>query len=325
LKFNYETKSLKTSEIPVLLTLHVRSSNLENQLSILKRAGIERIFVSIDGARDDTDYRNQKIINQILNLYKHEFREFKVRKLSENQGIAVAMITAIDWFFSRNQYGVIFEDDIEFQVDTLKYFALSLPKIKELERVLLISGFQPFFKSIDQEQVVFTNYPQIWGWATYSEKWLEMRKYILEQPPIMRKIELAKRKFWQVGWQRVQKGYLDTWDLPIATGMLFANKLCMLPPSNLTSNVGADAYSTNTHVNTFPLGVKIEKLPLELRFEIPSNEAEIIDINSKFEAEIYQIKRRNILSLQLSRLDRFRFRHKKRSSLKARLQLLSGS
>ena len=54
---------LNVQNIPVLLTLHVRSKLLEKQLSLLKRAGVKRVFISVDGPRNDEDKRNQDEID----------------------------------------------------------------------------------------------------------------------------------------------------------------------------------------------------------------------------------------------------------------------
>jgi hypothetical protein len=317
-----KNEPLNVQNIPVLLTLHVRSKLLEKQLSLLKRAGVKRVFISVDGPRDDEDKRNQDEIDKIINSYRQEFSDFRVRKFDENKGIAIAIISAIDWFFSANTYGIIFEDDIDFEMDALLFFSKALAEIENMPSVLLVSGVQPFKKSRLNSQVVFTNYPQIWGWATYANKWIEMKKYIYRMPPNSQKIDLATIKFWQVGWLRVHRGYLDTWDLPIATGMLFANKFCMLPPVNLTSNVGADNHSTNTHKNGFPLGIKIENVPLNLNFDSPINKLEVNELNTKFEREIYNIRWRNIFSLQFTFLDRLRFGKNRKSHLIDRLILI---
>ena len=214
---------------------------------------------------------------------------------------------------------IIFEDDITFGSETIQFFALALKSIKRMPNVLLVSGFQPFPSSPPSGHVVFTNYPQIWGWATFAEKWVEMRSNIFRMPLLEQQISLDIRNFWKVGWKRVQRGYLDTWDLPIATGMLFSNKLCMLPPVNLTSNIGVDSYSTNTQMESFPLGLKIEHIICEIISEGISTGPEIYKVNSRFEREIYNIGIKHVFSPALALFDRIRFAKKRKRTLKERM------
>ena len=319
LNMNKKNTGHDISSLPVLLTLHVRSEYLAKQLSDLKGAGIEKVFISIDGPRNAHDKIKQSEIEKILNSHKQEFQVFEIKQSSYNKGIAVAMISAIDWFFSHNTYGVIFEDDITFGSETIQFFALALKNIKRTPNVLLVSGFQPFPTSPPSGHVVFTNYPQIWGWATFAEKWLEMRRNIFRMPSLEQQISLDIRNFWKVGWKRVQRGYLDTWDLPIATGMLFSNKLCMLPPVNLTSNIGVDSYSTNTQIESFPLGLKVEHITCEIITEGISTGPEIYKVNSRFEREIYNIGIKHVFSPALALFDRIRFAKKKKRTLKERM------
>lgn len=316
---NKKNTGCDISSLPVLLTLHVRSEYLAKQLSDLKGAGIERVFISIDGPRNDHDKIKQLEIEKILNAYKQEFQVFEIKQSFYNKGIAVAIISAIDWFFSHNTYGVIFEDDITFGSETIQFFALALMSIERMPNVLLVSGFQPFPSSPPGGRVVFTNYPQIWGWATFAKKWVEMRSNIFRMPSLEQQISLDIRNFWKVGWNRVQRGYLDTWDLPIATGMLFSNKLCMLPPVNLTSNIGVDSYSTNTQMKSFPLGLKIEHIICEIITEGISTGPEIYKVNSRFEREIYNIGIKHVFSPALAIFDRVRFAKKKKRTLKERM------
>ena len=309
---------IEIEKLPVLLTLHVRSDYLEEQLDTLEMAGIQELYISIDGPRNDEEELLQSKIFKILDSFRDKFHKFEINKSARNQGIAVAMISAIDWFFAFNDYGAIFEDDVKFERETLVFLSNALRYIKEMPTVLLVSGVQPFATSLASQKVHFTNYPQIWGWATHAEKWEEMRTYIFQMSSRKQKLSRSVRNFWRVGWKRVELGYLDTWDLPIAMGMLFSNKFCMLPPVNLTSNIGIDNFSTNTHSAKFPIGLKISKIPHEIEFDAMPSRTQIEKLNRKFEREIYEIKFRHVFSSVFSRLDHIRFGTERKRPLKER-------
>ena len=309
----------EVENLPALLTLHVRSANLSGQLCILRDAGVKEIYISIDGPRDQKEKKMQERIYGVIENYKKDFCKFEVRHLGTNQGIALGITSAIDWFFTFNKYGMIFEDDIKFESQTLAFFKEALFFIEDKPRVLLVSGFQPFDLNQSSSKILFTNYPQIWGWATSASKWRQMRAFIFQLPRAEKQIRRQVRNFWQVGWKRAQVGYLDTWDLPIATGMLFSNKLCLLPPVNLTSNIGADEFSTNTHSDAFPLGLKIQHIDSDIEFADLPLDSEVKFLNTMFENEIYRISFRNNFSLIFSFLDKYRFSRKRTPHLRERL------
>jgi GR25 family glycosyltransferase involved in LPS biosynthesis len=307
------------SELPVLLTLHVRAEYLDSQLNTLKDANIKNLYISIDGPRNNSDEENQSRILQIISQNRENFELIEVRHSKVNLGIAVAMISAIDWFFSMNKSGVIFEDDIQFSSDSLEYFKQALQSIEQQSDTLMASGFQPFPETLNSYCVSYTNYPQIWGWATNAEKWKVMRAYIFELPRISRKIDVAIRNFWKVGWQRVNEGYLDTWDLPIAAGMLFAGKFCVLPPVNLISNIGIDSFSTNTLTEDFPMGLKVVELQSAVDFSLKADQSEANKVNRLFDEKMYFIGNKNWLSPLFRLLDTRRFAKKKKEPLVARM------
>lgn len=289
------------------------------QLTTLKQAGISRLYISIDGPRNEMDRNNQKLLYEIISKFKMEFSELNIRESEINQGIAVAMVSAIDWFFSKNNYGVIFEDDIEFNLDTLRFFGKALKNIANRPEILMVSGFQPFYKKSLRPQVEFTNYPQIWGWATHAFKWSQMRNFLFSRPLAPADLSREVRNFWRVGWQRVSEGYLDTWDLPIATGMIFSNKFCMLPPVNIISNIGADTHSTNTREMTFPIGLPIQEIQQEIDFDIEPVLVNVLEINTRFEKEMYFIGLKHLLTPLLKHLDRYRFSRKKKEAFLIRM------
>lgn len=309
----------REDSLPILLTLHVRSNNLEQQLENLCNSRIRKLYISIDGPRNSKDIALQIVLKEIISRYKSKFSEVHLQESKHNQGIAVALISAIDWFFSHEQCGAIFEDDIEFNDESLGFFQTALKRIVNQPNILMVSGFQPFPNEKNNSDVVFTNYPQIWGWATTATKWMRMKEHLFKLPKSPKSLRRTVRNYWKLGWDRVHAGYVDTWDLPIAAGMLFSNELCMLPPVNLTSNVGVDSFSTNTVNNKFPMGLKIEKIPRQISFSTHCNPTEITKLNRMFEEELYYVSYKHLFIPLYKPLDKLRFQSKKKEPLLLRI------
>lgn len=308
------------ASLPALILLHNRSQYLETQLETLVESKVKKVYVSIDGPRSVAEIRNQETIIQIINSFHNLFDVLEVRRSEFNLGLGLGIITGLDWFFRRNEAGMIFEDDVIFEQDCVRFFNFGIAFLKSREECLLLGGSNPFGRE-SSVNLVLTNYPQIWGWATTKDKWLKMREYIFKEPEDQVGLPRATREFWKTGWRRVNEGYVDTWDTPIAAGMRLDGSLCALPPVNLTSNRGADFFAVNTKKVEFPLGLSISKLSPGLIFDIASG-SEIETINNEFEEEIYRVSYRHLFSNFARILDKLRFKNRK-TPLSARLQILN--
>jgi len=250
--------------IPVLVVTHSRLEGLRKVVDACLRAGVDRIYVAIDGPRDAQTVEIQSQMRSYLsNLSDSSDASFFVWERTENLGIAVSVITAIDWFFSHEHQGVILEDDLEFSDAFLEYSEAALFFFAQHEKFQIISGNR--YDGNTSNAPVLVSYPQTWGWATWRNRWTQIRKDLEIDPAKGRKnANSAVSNFWQVGAMRVWEGFVDTWDLLVAHSMFQRENFCLLPPVNLVSNVGHDAFSTHTTDGSFPINFPIEKLDTKL-------------------------------------------------------------
>lgn len=261
-----ETQQLKNHQdfdVPVLIIGYSRIENIIAAINKLLEFGFQKIYIAIDFSNDDSIRIKQSQLIDYLSKQPHNRITVWYRK--RNHGIAAGIISALDWFFAQNRFGVILEDDLIFEESFLTFCSFALNTYDKQE-ILMISGNR--FDAIGVEEApAFTNYPQIWGWATWQENWWEMRNLISARKKITLLELFSPRKcFLFAGAKRVEKGLLDTWDIPLAFEMLKGRKICLLPPVNLVSNIGFDSFSTHTMENKFPLSQPI--LPL-LRIKLP--------------------------------------------------------
>jgi hypothetical protein len=291
----------KISEIPVLVLGYSRTESIEQIVMKLREFGVNRIFLSLDFAEDSNVRKKQvALISKLREQIPNE-SNLQIWHRTRNHGVAAGIISGLDWFFSHCARGVIIEDDLKFNRDFLEFCAVELGANQFNKDVLLISGNR-FNTRSNNHLATLSNYPQIWGWASWSEKWLEMRKLILM--PKRFKLSnhlLPKFAFFFAGARRVQLGYLDTWDLPLAYEMIHKKKYCLLPPVNLVSNLGFDAHAVHTRKAEFPLDFPLATLPSNYQSEFRELMNGVDTINHYLEKKIFKIKFRHILSpLKLS-------------------------
>lgn len=287
------------SSLPVLIIGYSRIENIRKSIIKLRKYGIREIYVALDFSDNSEIFTKQRqLVNEIsrMNLGVHVWHRQK------NHGVGVGVITAIDWFFSKVESGVILEDDLDFEKDFLEYSSRALEFYLTSREVLLISGsrFNPISKDVHASA---STYPLIWGWATWRLKWDEIRTLIIRKKS--RKVgHLLKKNisFFYAGAIRAQRGLVDTWDTPLAYEMLIGSRLCIVPPVNLVSNIGADEHASHTVTSEFPLNFPIE-LPSKIIFPRWDKMMTDVRANNQFlEFRVYNIRLRHLLSPMKSRI-----------------------
>jgi hypothetical protein len=297
-------------KLPCLILAYSRVQGVKNLLDQCLSNGVSRIYVAIDGPRSEIDKINQRGIRELVDKYSSTTDvPIRVWQREQNLGVAVAIITAIDWFFESEPQGIILEDDLLVGSDFFDFVARGLDEFRNDASVWMISGDQFFPKDLESSKVSWSYYPLIWGWATWAEKWMEMRSHLLadKKIPGLLSFDLVT-KFWSVGGNRVLKGLVDTWDIPLAGEMKRLKKYSVLPPVNLVSNIGNDLAASHTSNSAFPMGLPLCEIELLLDFDSTDREAITKKIDALLESRVFKVRRRHVLLPIWSRLtDRKKF------------------
>lgn len=156
-------------DLPTLILGYNRFDKFTRCLSTLETQGIKKVFVSIDGPKNNFDKENQKKIVSFCNNKKPDLN-IKIKILGKNYGCRLAPIKGITWFFQENKYGLILEDDVIISRKCLELFSLLLEKYFNNEKFMTISSFNEFTdKKI--ESIYEIPVWRSWGWASWAEKW----------------------------------------------------------------------------------------------------------------------------------------------------------
>ena len=246
---------------PVLVIAFLRKDNVLQIVKTLLESKCGRIYVSIDGGRTSKETESQKLLIQELDeLSKNSGINMYVNHYSTNFGVALGVIKAIDWFFEHETSGVIIEDDLVFDSNFINFCEKGLKKFGNFSEILMICGTQPFEREEFRNEIQFVNYPMIWGWATWRNKWEIMREFILDSNITKGKWKFPHAHYWKVGVRRVQSGIVDTWDIPLAASMRRLSLIAALPPANLVKNIGYDSFGTHTAGICWPLNMETKEI-----------------------------------------------------------------
>ncbi len=314
-----------TVSIPVLVCAYSRRIEFQNILTSLVASGCEKIYINIDASNDFETQLEQKSMREFVAQIRLEFPNTNVlgRQSKENLGAAVSIMSSLDWFFSHEEVGLIFEDDLEFDESIFKFSDWALSYYSNDPDVWIVAGSN-FFSDHPQlrNKLHMTNYPVTWGWGTWGKKWSDIRASILSNVPQQKFANTSSVKaYWSTGARRAKAGLIDAWDLPLAEAMNRIGAKSVVSPLNLIRNIGFSELASNTHELRFPLNRALDSGTTGTNSS-SSFEISILDqaeINSLYEKHVYGIHKRHLMSPFISKFDAFRFRKMARGSLTSRL------
>lgn len=314
------------SEIaPCLIIAYSRPGGVRTLLESMEVANVSKVYIAIDGPRDETDTRNRKLILKIVEEYSQKgSMNIQVLARELNLGVGAGVISAIDWFFENEESGIILEDDLVPSRSFFEYSSMCLSQFDWDPEVWVISGTQVFPNRNQPSISTWSHYPMIWGWAGWASKWKLMRTSLLRHKSFKPLLSLSARfHFWRVGANRTLLGKVDTWDIPLAFEFYYQRKLCLLPPVNLISNVGNDSIAAHTGEAGFPLNQPSFEIDLPFVVDSISRDQTSKSYDLKLEAELFKISSKHVLlPIWSTLLDFHRFpKEKRKSPLSHRLRV----
>jgi hypothetical protein len=194
-----------------------------------------------------------------------------------NLGCRNRVSSGLDWVFSEVDEAIILEDDCLPTQDFFRFTSELLEKYRADERVGSISGSSTNFGyKASSESYFFSNFPAIWGWATWSRVW---RKYNVGIPswPESRDIGLLNKvlgtrratSYWKNALDDVHAKKIDTWDYQLAFLHWTEGYFSIVPSKNLVSNIGFGPNATHTlNASSVYANATTEKLSFPLNHPV---------------------------------------------------------
>jgi len=210
------------------------------------------LYLFLDGPRNKEDKYEQDVILHNIEKEKKRFYSFNFYQPSKNLGTRYGVTTAISWFFSSVDFGVILEDDCLPSNDFF-YYCQNMKNLSLDNKVGVISGNE--YCDLGLNKSYLTDYPLTWGWATWSEIWNDFN--VDEEIPkrknlnmILEKIFLRdylSRFYWANIYAAIRYQILNTsWDYQFQLYLWRNGFKSVCPPLNLVKNDGWGEKSTHT-------------------------------------------------------------------------------
>ena len=241
---------MTTSYLPVLVIAFNRPEHTQRLLQRLAIQGIQRIYVSIDGPRNVLEKAKCEEVLAVTKTFEHEM-EIYVLYRDRNLGCGIGVTSALDWFFSHVNFGIILEDDCLPQDGFFEYFDDFFSKIGDYEKlgVTMASAHNPF-RTYHRD--VVSKYFLIQGWGSTKDNWQAVRRdyFNLSFPRFSNDTNetrsLSEGIFWWANATRARVGSVDTWDSMFCDRMWALGKKCLIPSTNLIQNSGFGEAATHT-------------------------------------------------------------------------------
>ena len=282
-------------ETPILFLVFNRPSLTQRVFDEIKKAKPKKLYVAIDGPRQGNHFDIENI-KQVVEIVTNLDWECKLELLQreKNLGCGLAVSSAIDWFFSNEEEGIILEDDCVPSQDFFFFCESMLEKYRNDSRIMAINGSNPFPIELNDYSYSFTSYNLIWGWATWKDRWVEY-KYDLSNEGAFKMLYLLFLKFkfdlisirsWYKHLKLVIQKKINTWDYQWIYTCFIKKGLVVTPSYNLIHNIGNDSVDpTHGFIDSFYID-----FPIETRSIFPIIHPKRIKIDKILEKEI-RIKR----------------------------------
>lgn len=242
-------------DIPILFVIFNRMDTAEKVFEAIRACKPQKLYVAADGPREGREGEAEKC-EHVRSLTQRVDWDCEVKTLfrEHNLGCGRAVSGAISWLFENEEMGIILEDDCLPNPDFFPYCKELLEKYRYEDKVKIVSGnnFQDGIKRGDASYY-FSAYSHIWGWASWARAWknydLYLESYTVKE--FMQNIKpyfssWNERMVWKDRFQVMKKQGNNTWDYQWNFHIWKQKGLCIIPNTNMISNIGFGADSTHT-------------------------------------------------------------------------------
>lgn len=237
---------------PIVFLIYKRPDLARKVWAEIRKAKPPILLVVADGPRNETE---RAACDETRALVEQVDWPCDVRRnySNSNMGCKHRPASGLKWVFEQVEEAIILEDDCLPDPSFFPFCDELLERYRHDERVGMICGsnFHPdpqaafsYFSSI---------YPRVWGWATWRRAWkfydLAMTQWPLVRDGLwMGKLFTTENEAARMSkrWDELYKGEINTWDGQWFYSMRVRGYSCLVPSTNLVTNIGIGADATHT-------------------------------------------------------------------------------
>ena len=254
----------------ILFLIFNRPETASQVFEKIRLARPPRLYVACDGPRNNhsTDIEMVRLTRDLVTKVDWPCN-IKTLFRDHNLGCKKAVSSAIDWFFEKEEQGIILEDDCVPHLDFFNFCEKLLNYYKNDKRVFTITGvnFQNE-KWRGEASYYFSKFNHCWGWATWKRSWSFYQGNISFWPKwknssswIKHTPDRTERKYWRNIFNIVYENKINSWAYPWMASVWHQGGLTVTPNVNLVKNIGfGDGATHTTSKNDSNSNMKINKM-----------------------------------------------------------------
>lgn len=263
---------------PVAFFIFNRPDTTKKVFEEIRRAKPPKLLVVADGPRSDNSDDAEKCKETRDIIKSVDWPCDVLTNYSDvNLGCRKRISSGIDWVFNIVEEAIILEDDCLPHPTFFRFCEELLIRYRHNPEVSMISGdnFQSGIKRT-KHSYYFQKYTHIWGWATWRRAWnyydvdiklwpsLRDKKWLND---VLHNKDAIKHRI-QI-FENTYQGKIDTWDYQWTFACWIQGGLCIVPETNLISNIGFDPAATHTKENNRFSNIKT--VPINFPLSHPSS------------------------------------------------------
>ena len=229
--------------VPVLYIAYNRPDYVRATLPSVIRNEPRKLYISVDGPKDSDEDR--ELVIEVIKIIKGINGNFPIEIKIEtiNHGCKIGVTKALDWFFEKEDLGIIIEDDVLVNKEFFQFTEYMLNNYKNDKQVFAICGFNPV-TILGNDDFHFSEVLSVWGWASWRDRWCQYRRDMGGWPSNELK-KMMRRRFGKItadyyssNFDLVKENKIDTWDYQLSYTLLINGLLCIKSNKNLVENIG---------------------------------------------------------------------------------------
>lgn len=240
-------------DTPVIFLIFNRPEETAKVFEQIALQRPEKLFIVADGPRSAEEATSCLAARTVVEKIDWEC-EVHRRYADQNLGCALSVSQGISWALECVDTAIILEDDCLPSADFFRFCREMLQRYSAERRIGMISGVNFGAGPTDPSlSYYFSRYHNIWGWATWRDRWVHYDHQMSDWPVLRGKGWPAhhfggywKGEFWKKLLDDAYTGRLDAWGTRWLFTLWRHDLWSVVPGVNLIENIGFQPTATHT-------------------------------------------------------------------------------
>lgn len=243
---------------PILIIAFNRPTHTRRVLEAILVAKPQELYVFQDGARNGNENDSIKCaeVRQVVEeLTKDADVVVHLNYSEKNLGCGPGPMTALNWFFSENEMGIILEDDAVPHPDFFPYAEELLLRYKNDESVCAIGSMNVDTQKWGDGSYYFSMMNRnLCAWASWRRAWerFDLRMFDVSRKKLGNALRwygcgVLEREYWCDRLNEIHKDGCGgkSWDMQFIMSIWLNQGKGIIPNVNLSSNIGTVGEATH--------------------------------------------------------------------------------